>query len=426
MKKQLLTALVIGMGAHCAHAQTVITDTVVLGAGYANQVWYSLENDEQGTAVKDNWDIGFDIIEITSSLHINTHGGAKLWNYPKGDKSVYGTALDTNGLNGWQERFNSPYTWAAGAMGHYADPGNPFDLDWGQYDLNTHIVSGDSVYIIQLTNGDYKQLFIEKLTSGTFYFKYADLDGSNEVSEQVNKSQFTDKSLGYYSIVNKTTVNREPNRDKWELSFMQYADYAGPTMMTVTGVLHNRGREIKVAQADKVNDAATYMAFQGHAFFPDINMIGYDWKTYDYINDVYAVSDSTVYFMSIEKENVGEDIWKLRFTGFSKTDGSFIFDKQKLQTASVSDAKGNTATIALAPNPSNGGNVQVVYSLSGSNENAMLSVTDLTGKTVLVQQLNNNSGLHTYTIPSSALRSGMYIVSVSTVGGRVQQKLVVN
>lgn len=426
MKKQLLTALFLGAGIMSGQAQTVITDTVVLGAGYANQVWYSLENDEQGSAAKDNWDIGFDVIDITSSLHINTHGGAQLWIYPKGDKAVWGTALDTNGLSGWQERFNSPYTWSAGAMGNYTDPNDPFDVDWGKYDINTHIINGDSVYIIKLTNGDFKQLFIEKLTSGTFYFKHADLDGSNSASEQVNKSQFTDKNLGYYSIVNKTTVNREPNKDKWELSFMQYADYAGPTMMKVTGVLQNRNREILVAQADKLNDAANYVSFQGHSFFPDINMIGYDWKTYDYVNNVYKISDSTVYFMSIEKENVGSDIWKIRFTGFSNTDGSFILNKQKLQTASISDINGNTATMALAPNPNNGADVQVIYNLTSANDNVTLSVTDLTGKIILVQQLNNNSGLHTYTIPSSMLRSGMYIVSVSTVGGRVQQKLVVN
>lgn len=425
MKKQLLTALFIGAAATAVQAQTV-TDTVVMGAGYANQVWYSLQNDEQGSAAKDNWDIGFDIIEITSSIHINSHGGAQLWGYPKGNKTVFGTALDTNGLSTWKERLNSPHSWGVGAMGYYADPKNQFDLDWGIYDLNTHIASGDSVYIIKLVNGSFKQLFIEKVTGGTFYFKYADLDGSNVVSEQVSKSSFTDKNLGYYSIVNKQTVNREPNKDKWELSFQQYGDYSGSTHMKVTGVLHNRDRNIKVAQTGKLADAATNMAWQAQNFVSDINVIGYDWKTYDYVNNTYKTNDSVVYFLSIEKEDVGHDIWKLRFSGFSNTNGSFIFSKQKLQTASVTDMDGNATTVALYPNPSNGTNVTVAYNVPAGSKDLALNVTDITGKVVLVQQLDNNAGLHTYTIPANTLRSGMYIVSVSTVGGRVQQKLVIN
>lgn len=424
MKKQLLTALLIGT-AVAGNAQAV-NDTVVLGAGYANQVWYSLANDEQGSSAKDNWDIGFDVVNIMSSLHVNTHGGAKLWIYPKGDKTVFGATLDTNGLGTWAERFNSPTSWEAGAMGAYVNPNDPFDVDWGTYDINTHVISGDSVYIIKLVNDDFKQLFIEKLASGTFHFKFADLDGSNVVAEQVSKSSFTDKSLGYYSIVNKTTVNREPNIDKWELSFMQYGDLSGSTMMRVTGVLHNRDRNIQVAQTAPLADAATNVNWQAQTFQPDINTIGYDWKTFDMNTFKYTTNDSIVYFISIEKENVGHDIWKLRFTDFASADGSFAFSKQRLQTASVKDVNGGITSLALYPNPVNGGDVHVAYNVPAGSKALALTVTDITGKVVLAQQLDNNSGLHAYTIPSNTLRSGMYIVSVSSVGGRVQQKLVVN
>lgn len=419
MKKQILSILMAGAAAMTVNAQTVVSDSVALGAGYANQVWYSLANDEQGSAAKDNWDLAFDVVNVMSTIHINSAAGVMLWNYPKDDKSGWAT-VDTNGLSTWSPRYNTDTSWAVGAMGAYADPSNGFDLDWGVYDLSTHIITGDSIYIIKLVNGDFKKLFIEKLAGGTFYFKFANLDGSNEVSEQVNKSQFTDKNLGYYSIVNKTAVNREPNRDKWDLVFTQYTGFI-PIPYTLTGVLHNRN--VSVAKATNIPNKTSYTNWQAHSFSSAINTIGYDWKKH-IGGGVYAVQDSLVYFVAVEQQS-GGDIWKLIFTGFTATDGKFVFDKQRLATSSVSDVEGNTGTMALYPNPSNGGNVQVVYSVAPGSKTAVLNVTDMTGRTVFVQPLDNSAGLHTYALPN-AFGSGLYIVSVTTDAGRVQQKLVVN
>jgi hypothetical protein len=103
MKKQLLTALLLstGMG---VNAQT--NDSVLLTGGYANQVWYSLQNDEQGSATKNNWDLAFDMKAITSSIHINAVAGISLWAYPKSNLSGW-TTVDTNGLSTWVKRYNS-------------------------------------------------------------------------------------------------------------------------------------------------------------------------------------------------------------------------------------------------------------------------------------------------------------------------------
>lgn len=422
MKKQLLTVLAAGIATTALQAQPV-TDSVLMGAGYANQVWYSLANDEQGNSPKNNWDLAFDGIAITSSIHINTPGGAKLWVYPKGNKTAYGTALDTNGLSALGERYNSPYWWELGAMGNYADPANNLDLDWGSYDMSTHIVSGDSVYIIKLTTGDYKQLFIEKLTGGIFYLKLADIDGSNQENVQVDKTQFKTKNLGYYSISSKAMVNREPDKDKWDITFTQYTDMVMGMHYPVTGVLINRHHSVQVAQADKQANAASYNGWQVHTFDSVINMIGYDWKAYQ--GGSYVTKDSTVYFVAVGNPN-GFDIWRLYFTGFSSADGKSVFQKEKIRGSSISDMTGNSTTLAVYPNPSNGGPVQVAYNIEGYNNNTMLTIIDLTGKTVLVQALNNNPGMYTFTIPANTLRSGMYIVSVSNVGGRAQQKLMIN
>lgn len=418
MKKQLLSMLMLAAAA-TAHAQTTVTDSVMLGAGYANQVWYSLANDEQGSAAKNNWDIAFDLVDVTSSIHINSASGVMLWNYPKGDKTAW-ASVDTNGLGTWNARYNTDTSWAVGAMGRYADPSNWLDLDWGQYDMSTHQITGDSIYIIKLVNGDYKKMFIEKLTGGTFYFKFANLDGSSEKSEQVSKSQFTDKNLGYYSIVNEAAVNREPNADTWDLVFTQYTAFI-PIPYTITGVLQNRG--VTVAKAANIPNKTSYTGWQAHSFASEINTIGYDWKTHVGMG-VYSVQDSLVFFVGIDKQ-AGTEIWKLIFTGFEAADGKFVFTKQKLVAASVSDIEGSAATMALYPNPANGSNVQVVYNLQANSKTALLQVTDIAGRTVFTQQLEKTNGTHIAILPNS-LGSGLYIVSVTTDAGRVQQKLVVN
>ncbi|MCB9047078.1 MAG: T9SS type A sorting domain-containing protein [Chitinophagales bacterium] len=412
MKKQLLSALILVAAATTTQAQ-VVHDSVILDAGYAKQVWYSLQNDEQGSAQKNEWDIAFDVVEITSSIRINSAAGVMLWNYPKGDKSAWST-VDTNGLSTWDPRYNSDTSWAQGAMGRYADPNNPFDIDWGIYDMTTHIIHGDSVYIIKLVNGNYKKLFIDNLTGGTFNFKFANLDGSSEVSAQVSKSTFTDKNLGYYSIVNQNTLNREPDNFKWDLEFTQYTGFV-PIPYTVTGVLHNRG--VSVAEVGNLPNKNTYSNWQSHTRSTEINTIGYDWKSQSM--GVYSVKDSLLYFV----KDVEDHIWRLIFTDFSSTNGMFVFDKEVIGSLSVKDnISGNKNTVALYPNPSKGGDVQLVYS---TPDNVTITVTDMAGRTVFAQQVNGSTGLHTFTLPANSFNSGMYIVAVNTAGGCAQQKLIV-
>lgn len=208
--------------------------------------------------------------------------------------------------------------------------------------------------------------------------------------------------------------------DKWDLVFTQYTAFV-PIPYTITGVLQNRG--VSVAKAANVPNKTSYNAWQAHSFMSEINTIGYDWKSHIGMG-VYSVQDSLVFFVGVNKQ-AGADIWKLIFTGFEAADGKFIFDKQKIAAASVSNVEGKSATMALYPNPANGGNVQVVYNLTANSTTAMVCVTDLAGRTVLAQRLDNTAGTHTYMLPNH-FSSGLYIVSVTTDAGTVQQKLVVN
>lgn len=415
MRKQLLSMLLVAGVSATASAQTV-NDQVEIGAGYANQVWYSMANDEQGAEAKDNWDLAFDMVEITSTIRINSESGVMLWNYPKGNYSAW-NSVDTAGLSGWSPRYNSDTSWTYGAMGRYADPNNGFDLDWGTYDMTSHQVLGDSIYIIKLTNGDFKKLFIEKRASGKYTFKFANIDGSDEKTGSIDKANYSTENFGYYSLVNNKDLDREPARNSWDLVFTQYTGFV-PIAYTVTGVLHNRG--VRVARAENIANVATYKSWQAHTMMSEINTIGYNWKSFS--GGGYSIKDSLVFFV----KDIDDAIWKLVFTGFESSTGKYEFSKEKVEATSVSNINGDRmATLAVYPNPSFGSNTTLVYDFDKNMSNAVVEVYDMAGRNVLRSSLETSVGLHQYVIPAGLLQSGIYSVAVTADGQKLTQKLIV-
>lgn len=420
MKKIILTSI-SSLALLALNAQTVVIDTVSLGAGYANQTWYSLDNDEQGSAPKNNWDIAFDVTGFGTSIHINSITGTQLWNYPSADTSGWAT-VDTTGIASWQALYNSDTTWAEGAF----DAGSSgFNVGWGMYNVTTHIVTGDSIFIIKLANNAYKKLWVENLIGGVYTLKYADIDGTNEQLVSFQKTPYNGKNFGYYSLQTNTALDREPVVSaQWDLLFTQYTTFVSmggpPVPYTVTGVLSNKG--VTVAQANNIGDVAAYVNYGAHSFATAINEIGYDWKTHT--GTAYDITDSLIYFVTAKNG----DIWKVIFTDFvGGSNGNIVFSKQKLLTvAGIQSIEGNNmATMSVYPNPSNGADVTLVYNLQTAASNVNAYVFDIAGKLITSMELNGNSGLHTQSIETSGLKSGMYIVSVEANGQRINQRLVI-
>lgn len=416
MKKVLYIAGLL-LAATMAKAQVII-DTVSLGAGYANQVWYSLANDNQGASLKANWDLAFDVSGQGSSIHINSITGTTLWQYPSTDTTGWST-LDTAGINTWSKRWNSDTSWAMGAMGRYANPNNSLDLDWGIYSTVTHVVTGDSLYVIKLANGSYKKLHIRSLSGGAYNFRYADLSGSNLQNATLVKSNYTGQNFGYYSLQSNAALSREPAGANWDLLFTQYTTFI-PSPYTVTGILQNKG--VKVAEVKSIANASAYTNWTNHALKTAINIIGYDWKTYV---SSYVIEDSLVYFV---QSKAGE-IWKVIPTGFGgSANGNNIFSKEKLSAVGISENNSKIATVALYPNPSNGANVTVIISVNDISSQSSVKIFDLNGKLVKEQnaiELASNK-LNTVELNTSELCNGVYVVTVTVGENSVNQKLIIN
>lgn len=412
MKKQILLLACIS-SLYVCDAQVVI-DTVSVGAGYANQVWYSLPNDNQGSAPKNNWDLAFDCGGQGGAIHINSITGTTLWGYPKGDTSAWAT-VDTSGIKTWMTRWNSDTSWSEGAFNRYPSA-DPYDMDWGIYSMITHYVTGDSLYIIKLASGTYKKLWIVQLANGIYSFRYANLDGTSDTPAQIVKSTYIGKNFAYYSIQNNAALDREPLSANWDLVFTQYTAFI-PSAYTVSGILHNKG--VTTAQAEPVNTPATYANYGAHTFNTVINEIGYDWKTY---TTSYVIDDSLVYFV---KRSNG-DIWKIIPTGFGGgSTGNFIFSKELLFGTGISESGNLIANMAVYPNPSSGGNTNIIYSFENPVSSAVMNIHDLSGRNIFSGVLNPASGLHTQKFNTAGLNPGMYVISIEFEGKTVQQKLII-
>lgn len=398
-------------------AQTVV-DTVSTGAGYVNDVWYSLQNDELGSATAENWDIAFAVSGSRStSIYINSEYSVNLWTYPNGNVNDWAT-LDTTGLSTWTKLYNSDTSWNFGAFEQTINANDPFDVGWGIYNMGTHAVDGDSLFVIQLTDGSYRKLLIESLVGDTYSFKYAKLDGTDEQTTSISGSNFSDKMFAYYSIVNNVSLDREPAKlTEWDFVFKKQTAFL-PMPYAVTSVLINDA--IEVAQVNNVANVAAYNEWYPQTFQTEINTIGYDWKAYQ---GGYVIEDSLVYFV----KSVQGDVWKVIFTGFGgSASGNYIFSKELISLAGINEFdKATIHSFTIYPNPSNGNTVTLVYDLAQSTSQGMVSIFNLSGKQVLAQSIFNTAGLNAQKISTTTLEAGLYVVSLTIDGHRVQQKLIV-
>ena len=109
MKKTLLFAftVLISMGLLAQEQKEVVT-----GAGYADDVYYSLENGTVTTVQRDNRDIGFIAQVMSVSVLANNGSGVELYTYSEGDIDDWAT-IDTTGMD-WTPMYNSLETFIDG------------------------------------------------------------------------------------------------------------------------------------------------------------------------------------------------------------------------------------------------------------------------------------------------------------------------
>lgn len=379
-------------------AQTTVD--VVTGAGYANEVYYNFENDTLKTVPRNSWDVAFSAEQMSVSALANTGNGVMVYTWNLGGIADWEN-VDTTGM-AWNPMYNSIENWDMGAFNANTEIGNHFDYGWGTYNMVTHNISGDSIFIVQLPDGAFKKFAIEQKNAiqNQWTFKYANLDGTNDTTVTFDADDYPDGEYIHYSLLNNQMVEQDP-AERWQLLFTRYYDYNIPYY--VTGVLANSG--VKVQQVGGVSQA-DFKDYDAALFNDTISEIGSDWKSFSMATFSYEVKSDVVYFV---QDTVGEDksIWKLYFTGFGgSTNGTYTFVKEKMGVTGINDLSDHRLT--LYPNPASS-ELNVIHDFNGETE---ITVFNIAGQPVIKTQSVENAGLNKNTLNVSSLPAGMYSVLV--------------
>lgn len=391
-------------------AQTEVT--IPTGPANADQVYYSLGGQTQTVAPLAEWDLAFEITGFTSSILVNTGKGLSVWETNASiDEWQQITAFDATN---WTALENSTTSWSEGALNHGNDLNEGgMHMGWGAYNMDTHSVTGDKIYVIAVAADQYKKFRIDHLISGTYTFTYADIDGANETTATLAKNAFTGKTFGYFSFTTGTTLDREPAAADWDLVFTKYRDFA-PTIYNVAGVLSNKA--VTVLQVDGQDPAlATYW---GEEFAEDINTIGYDWKTLNMSTFQYEYPDDRTYFVQDRAGN----IWKLVFTNYGgSANGNMTFTQEQVGSATVTENELND--LVVFPNPSTNGNLNLL--LPDAVNNGQLSMLDRAGRLVKQQVVNGVGALTSVPVDLAGVQAGLYVLRLDAAGVLYTTRIVV-
>lgn len=413
---KLFTILTILLSLNLFAQSTV---EVVTGADYANENHYSFELEEVNSSPRNNWDVAFVTDNFDVNVQANNGAGVMVYTYPNGDITAWDN-IDTTGINAWPAMYNSIEDMNMGAFLRNTIPGNDFDYGWGTYNMTTHQITGDSLFVVKTVGGAYKKFWIVNRNPlpgiNSWNIKYADLDGSNEQDVTLSADDHSSKYMFHYSIDNNAVVDKEPAIEEWDLLFTRYFDYNIPYY--VTGVLANSQR-VSIQQVDGV-DQATFENYTESEFNSNYSEIGSDWKTFNMGTFTYDVEAERVYFAKVYNADVTDSTyWKLYFTAFSgSSEGKYTFIQKNVTSANSIKEINGLELFEVYPNPANNYMTLVTDAIG----NLEYRISDISGKQI--SNGNIEKGFSQQRINISDLRSGVYHISLISENGISTQTFI--
>lgn len=127
-----------------------------------------------------------------------------------------------------------------------------------------------------------------------------------------------------------------------------------------------------------------------------------------------TTSNRTDYTYTDNTPLTGVSYYRLRQVDY---DGTYEFSTVR----SVSLKAAQIFTLSVYPNPTQGSEVNLLAQGIPQGEQATLLVTDMAGKTVIKQPLQESKTI----LQTTNLRPGMYVISLVSTSGTQTQKLIV-
>lgn len=418
MKRSVL--LILLFVASLSQAQQI--DQISVGAGYANQTYYSLSGQNSSSSPIEDWDIAFNMNPMDASIFINE--GVASGSSAQGALAVWvttSTDFATATLSDTAEALRNPdVSWSEGAFNTPAVASNPADFGWGTYDFTTHEVNGTRVFIIELRNGVYKKFMVESLINGTYTFKWADIDGGGLVTRTLDQTAYA-KDIVFFSIEDDMVVDIEPNN--WDLIFTRYSETLdagdGTTLeYNVGGALIAPG--VLVAQANGVDPTTVTFASHEADLTDSLNVIGHDWRYFDLGSFSWITLTNRVYFV----KTASDSLFKMTFLDFEgSSTGVITFETEYLgQYVSVSEYE-ELAGFAMYPNPAVG-RVNLTLDWQDAPTTAQYRILDLQGRVVAQEAFEVAGGFNQQVVELN-FAPGLYVVDIVAGNARTTERLVI-
>jgi hypothetical protein len=413
LKNSILLVILMSVSS-MAGAQVMISDSVIMGPSYANEIYYSMANGEVLSSPRNTWDIAFRTNMYSSSILINDGSGVVLYSYPKSDTSGFAT-MDTVGMSTWMQYFNDPEDWENGAFSR-SGTGHP-NYGWCVYNSITHNLHGDSLYIVKLRDGSLKKIFVylKNSITSTYYFKFANMDGSDYHDITLDCGAYNTKEFVGYDLKTNVIVDFEAPKEDWDILFTKYMSVQpNGSPYPVTGVLSNLA--VGVEEYWQVDPG--FMAWGSQGWDETRQPIGWDWKKFS--GTAWALEDSLIYFV---RDQAG-DVYRLVFTKFGGSgSGKIVFGTSKISITGVS-MNNNPASLELYPNPAID-QLNIRFYTETSNA-ATVKMFDLLGNMVYQGQMELHPGINQDAIDVSDFKPGIYTVTIQGTDINITKKLVVN
>jgi hypothetical protein len=394
-----------------------VSDTLVMGASYANEIYYSMSGGKILVAPRNTWDIAFRTMLRSSSILTNDGSGVVLYTYPKSDTSGW-AAIDTTGIKTWPPMYNDPNDWENGAFSRNAK-GYP-DYGWAVYNSVSHDLNGDSLFIIKLRDGSLRKLWIKDKRSvqDIYHFRYANLDGTNDHTDTLNLSNDLATDFIGFSLETNQRVDFQPQTSKWDIVFTKYMSIQPDgTPYPVMAVLNNP--DIKSKKFHPV--PLTYSDWQVNSWDSLRSSIGWNWKKIDQVTYTYKIVDSLVYFI----EPKSKDVYKLYFTGFAgSSTGVISFMKEKALSFGINEHSLSGLSVKVYPNPVSD-NLNLLVTAENSDE-LHIVLSDLSGRQLGADHpVRLREGLNQFSIDVTGFRPGLYFVTASTANAKAVTKVII-
>lgn len=274
-------------------------DQVGLGSDYERQQYFDFGTGDTLGSKFDSWDLCFE--SSSSGWHIWINGG-NLALIANMDTQDFDAITDTVGAAWkWDE---ASWHLDSTAIGDWRNDRMVYVIDLGY---------------AKAAGERFKKIIFQSLTDAYYEIEYANLDGSDVHVMQVFKNDAY--VYTYFSFADGGSILPiEPDKQRWDILFTRYRyifyEEEPPLPYLVTGILINPGIEVAI-DSSYAFDEIHYENAITFNYSAKRDVIGYNWKYYDFDNAAYVVRSDINYIIR-DMEGV---YWKLHFIDFYNTLG---------------------------------------------------------------------------------------------------------